>query len=161
MDRRELLSVVGAAGLAVVGTQAWADMDDDRPKHLQTDKTHDDCMKACGECARACYQASRHCLDKLSDGEGDRKYHARTHFLAEDCAAFCVLSATMIARGSELMAASCAACADACKTCGDACENSPAGPMKDCAAACRECERSCREMVRMMKGSVGSQTPSR
>src|SRR5256885_9662132 len=52
------------------------------------------------------------CLEQLSAGSGDRKTHARVHELTMDCQEFCVLSATLVARGSDLMQYACEACAD-------------------------------------------------
>ena len=159
MDRREMLGMVGAvAGVAGLGSaSAWGA--DDPPHHTKHDPVHEACMKACGECARVCNETSKYCLDQLSEGQGDRKHSARAHALAEDCQAFCVLSAQMIARGSMLMAFSCEACAEACRMCALQCEMETSMMMRECAVACRNCERSCREMVRSLKGSapVGAQ----
>src|SRR4051794_19801977 len=101
MDRRELLGVFGAAvGVAsLVGLEARAA---DEQAHHHMDKDHEDCLKACGQCAVACNMTAHHCLDKLAEGQGTAKIHARAHSLTMDCQAFCVLSATMIARSSEL-----------------------------------------------------------
>jgi len=155
MDRRELLGALGAA----VGVASLAGVDaraaDEPAHHHHTDKVHEDCVQACGQCALSCNMTAHHCLDKLAEGQGSAKLHARAHALAMDCQAFCVLSATMIARGSELMAASCEACADACQRCAEACEKAPQDDrMRDCVKKCRDCEKSCREMVRHMKAGA-------
>ena len=116
MDRRELLGAFGAAAAGMLATGAFAApaaRTSDHHHHM--DKIHEDCLKACGECAVACNMMAHHCLDQISAGEGDVKHHARAHSLAMDCQAFCVLSATMIARGSDLMQYSCEACAEACR----------------------------------------------
>ena len=68
-----------------------------------------------------------------------------------DCAAFCSLSADLLARQSAFMVLSCQACGEACRRCARECEsvaNDP--PMKACMAACEKCEETCRNMVRMM-----------
>jgi hypothetical protein len=163
MDRREMLGVVGAGAAAGLSGLASAEAraGDDPPHHAMHDKVQEACMKACGECAKVCNQAAKHCLDKLSEGQGDLKHHARAHSLTEDCQAFCVLSATMIARGSLLMAYSCDSCAEACRMCAEECEKEQTVIMKECAVKCRDCERSCREMVRSMKGSPAGATPLR
>ncbi len=152
MDRRELLGALGAGavGLATLSRDAaGADPED----HHHHDKTHEDCMKACGECARACNETAGHCLEQLSEGSGDRKIHARVHSLTMDCQAFCTLSATMIERGSSLMQYACEACADACHSCAAACDQHPASEMvKACAEKCRVCEGTCRTMVKQMRG---------
>jgi hypothetical protein len=152
MDRRELLTTLGAgaAGLATL-TQVAVGAEPEEHHHHR-DKVHEDCMKACGECAKVCNETAAHCLEMLKEGSGDRKIHARVHSLTMDCQEFCVLSATLIARDSELMQNSCEACADACHECAEACDKHPAAEIvKECAEKCRTCERSCREMVRSMK----------
>jgi len=116
------------------------------------DALHEACLKHCGTCAAACNMLAHHCMDQICDKVGDVKWHAKIHSLADDCQAFCVLSATMIARGSNLMEYSCGACAEACEECAEACEKAPDDPMhKETAAKLRACETSCREMVKHMK----------
>jgi len=152
MERRELLGVLGAGTAGLVALSRVA-VGADPPEHKHRDKVHEDCMKACGECAKACNETSAHCLEQLREGSGDRKIHAEVHGLTMDCQEFCVLSATLIARGSNLMQYSCEACADACRACAAACDKHPASEMvKQCAEKCRTCERSCREMVKSMRG---------
>lgn len=149
MVRREMLGLVGAGavGLAAAGgREAFGE------QGHQHDKMHEDCMKECGDCARACNEAAAHCLQMLCENRGDTKMHAMAHSLAMDCAAFCTLSASLIARQSELMTYSCEACAEACRCCAEACEkNKGSQMMSECAKQCRECEESCRQMVKAMK----------
>jgi hypothetical protein len=160
MDRRELLGVFGTAAAGLVATGAFAaPAGDEKGHHHHLDKTHEDCLKACGECAKACNMTAHHCMDKVIEGDGPLKRHAQAHLLATDCQAFCVLSATMIARSSDLMQFACESCAEACRCCAEECEKAQNDlTMKDCAAKCRECERSCREMVKHMKASSGLAT---
>lgn len=155
MDRRELLGAFGAAAAGMMATGAFAAPEGEhKDHHHHMDKTHEDCLKACGQCAVACNMMAHHCLDQLCEGKGDAKHHAKAHSLAMDCQAFCVLSATLIARRSDLMEYSCSACAEACRACAEECEK-PGGDdaMKACAEKCRACEKSCREMVRHMKAA--------
>lgn len=152
MDRRKLLNTFGAAAagavvLGAVNTRAA----DDKESHLHLDKVHENCITSCNDCAKACNMLASHCLDQVAEGRGPLKIHARAASLAYDCAAFCALSAAMMARGSELMTASCGACAEACKSCAESCEKAPDDAMmKACAKSCRDCETSCRDMVRRM-----------
>lgn len=153
MDRRELLGVLGAGAVGLAGFAPGEVRGDEEHKGHHHDKMHEDCMKACADCARWCNETSGHCLEQLREGSGDRKIHAQVHELTMDCQEFCVLSATLIARGSDLMMYSCDACADACRVCADACDKHPESEMvKACAEACRTCERSCRAMVKSMRG---------
>jgi hypothetical protein len=141
MHRRELLGVLGAtaAGLvAVTGGEAHA---------APPDKVHEDCLKACSECAKECNETFHHCYVQVAEG---KKEHAKALHMAADCAEFCGLSASLIARHSPLMAYACEACADACKACSAECDKFDSEQMKDCAKSCRECEKSCREMVKAL-----------
>lgn len=157
MDRRELLGSFGAAvGMMAAGAFAAPAGEEDEKDHHHhhMDKVHEDCLKACLECSMVCNMMAHHCLDMINAGHGDVKRHTRAHSLAMDCQAFCTLSATMIARKSELMQFSCASCADACDACADECEK-PGGDdaMKACGEKCRACQKTCHEMVQHMKAS--------
>jgi hypothetical protein len=153
MDRRELLGVLGAGAAGFAALSRGETRADEEHAGHHHDKVHMDCMKACGECAKACNETASHCLEQLHEGTGDRKAHAQVHELTMDCQEFCVLSATLIARDSDLMQYACEACAEACRCCADACDKHPASEMvKACAEKCRTCERSCREMVKSMRG---------
>jgi hypothetical protein len=154
MDRRELLSVLGASAIGLTAlSRDEARADEREEEHHHHDKVHEDCMRACGECAKSCNETASHCLEQICQGSGDRKAHAQVHALTMDCQEFCVLSAILIARHSDLMQYSCEACAEACRCCAEACDKHPASEMvKECAEKCRRCERSCREMVKSMKG---------
>jgi hypothetical protein len=158
MDRRELLGTFGAAavGMGILGAVEVRAGDEPESKHHHMDKDHEDCLRACGQCAKECNMMAHHCLDKLCEGQGPVKHHARAHSLAMDCQAFCVLSATLIARSSELMVYACEACAKACHDCAEECDKTDDAAMKKCAEVCRTCETSCKQMVRHMKGSEGS-----
>ena len=146
MDRRELLGAVGAAAAGLVATgRAGAAPTHDR------DKAHEDCLKACTHCKEECDAMFHHCLGELAAGKAT---HAKTLQLAADCAAFCDLSATMIARMSPLMVESCRACAEACAACAAACGKFDSAEMRACAKACRDSETSCREMVKAMGGKT-------
>jgi hypothetical protein len=144
MQRRECLGVLGAtaAGLAAISaTSAQA-------QHSVTlDKAHESCYEACSSCAKSCDMTFHHCVRMLAEG---KKEHARALHMVADCAEFCKLSATMIARHSPLMVQSCASCAEACKACAAACSKFDSEEMKACAEACKKCEESCREMVKAM-----------
>jgi hypothetical protein len=148
--RREVLGgfATGLAGLAVVANNsadAAGQPSEGDPKHAGTMSA---CCDTCGECARACNKAFHHCVEQAAAG---KPRHAKMAQIVADCAAFCALSAEMIARNSTLMALSCRACADACRRCARECEASDKDSvMKTCLEACERCEESCRNMVKAM-----------
>jgi uncharacterized protein YukE len=148
MDRREVLSVLGAsaAGLvAMTGSTARAQHEG----HHHRDKVHEDCLKACEACERSCNETFHLCYTQVAQG---MKEHAKALHLVADCAKFCDLSADLIANQSPLMAHACAACAEACKACATECDKFDSPEMKACAKSCRECEQTCRAMVKAMGG---------
>ena len=141
MDRRELLGVLGAgaAGLAAVGGgTARANQHDPHE--------HDGHIKTIGDCAKVCNEAAHHCLTELKKGGPHAEHHAKAHEAAMDCQAFCVLTATLVARSSPYAKYAHGACADACRDCAAACEGHQDAIMKECVKACRECEKVCRQM---------------
>jgi len=144
MHRRECLAVLGAtaAGLAAVTTGTA------RAQHAGgLDKVHQECLDACSDCAKICDITFHHCATLVAEGKKD---HAHSMHMAADCAEFCRLSATMVARHSPLMVHSCQACAEACKACAAACAKFDSKEMKACAEECKKCEASCRDMVKAM-----------
>jgi len=144
MIRRELLGALGitAAGLAgAIGRVARADQEDHH------DEVHESCLKNCQACERECDEAFHHCYARLAEG---KKEYAKVLHLVADCAGFCDLSATLMARRSSLMVHACAACAAACQACGAECDQYNEPKLKDCARACHDCEASCRAMVKFM-----------
>jgi len=148
--RRDLLGALGtgAAGLALLARNSAAATDDSEKSSSKHAAMMKDCYEACDHCAAACQKAFHHCITQASSG---KLSHARMAQTAADCAAFCSLSADLLARHSAFMALSCQACGEACRRCAQECEsfaNDP--PMKACMAACQKCEESCRNMVRMM-----------
>jgi hypothetical protein len=146
--RREILGAfgTGAAGLALLVKQSDAAQSaEDDAKHAGMAKS---CCDACGTCAEACNKAFHHCVTQASAG---KPLHARMAQTVADCAAFCTLSAQMIARHSAMMVLSCRACADACRRCAQECETFDTDiDMKICLDACQRCEESCRNMVKAM-----------
>jgi hypothetical protein len=147
MDRRELLGMVGAGAIGLTAMSARADERSSDESCCELDKVHADCYKACADCAKACDMTFHHCFKEVAEG---KKEHAKSLHLASDCAAFCSLSASMIAKHSPLMAASCNACADACKATAAEVGKFDSAEMKAAARSLRDCEKSCRAMVANM-----------
>jgi hypothetical protein len=143
--RRELFGMLGASAAGVI--MARRAQADDKPG--QHDPSHaamaKECEEACGHCEATCNTAFHHCMMQAAAGKAA---HAKMAQSVVDCAAFCDLSAEMIARGSSLMVFSCQACSEACRHCAQECESDAADEMmKLCVASCRRCEASCRKMV--------------
>jgi len=158
-NRRELIGVLGtgAAGFAFLSNRSEAGDDQIAPA-ANRQHGHDprhaamlkECAEACGHCAAACNEAFHHCVTQAAAGKTE---HAKMAQMVGDCAAFCTLSAAMIARHSALMVESCRACAEACRRCAEECSSGSSDEhMKNCIAACKSCEESCRNMVKSMGG---------
>ena len=140
MDRRDLLSALGAGAVGLValgGGTARADQEHEHGEHVKT----------IGECALVCNQAAHHCLSELKKGGPHAELHAKSHEAAMDCQAFCALTATLMARSSPYSKYAHRACADACRDCAAACEGQQDEIMKECVKACHECEKVCRQMA--------------
>src|SRR4051794_40830256 len=143
MDRRELLGVLGAGTVGLIAMTRGAADDDHR--HGQ----HDDHIKMLGECAKICNEMSTHCLGKVLEGAPHKEAHAKSNQTSLDCQAFCILTATLLARGSDLAGHASAGCAEACRCCAEACEKTETRDemTQECIKKCRECEKMCKEMA--------------
>lgn len=147
-NRRELLGVLGTgtAGLALLTGRSEAG-DDEHGHDARHSGMLKECAEACGHCEAACNEAFHHCVAQAAAGKAE---HARMAQMVVDCAAFCTLSAAMIARHSQLMTESCRACAEACRRCAEECSSGAHDVMKSCVESCKRCEASCRNMVKAM-----------
>jgi hypothetical protein len=144
--RRNLIVTVaaGATGVALVAGRSSA-QNPAGVDHSDHDVMWKTCGHTCSDCAQACNKAFHHCITQAAVAKGQ---HARVAQTLADCAAFCALSAEMLARKSTLALLSCGACADACKRCAEECKSFDADlEMSSCQQDCLRCEESCRKMV--------------
>jgi hypothetical protein len=161
--RRNLIGSVaaGATGVAFLARRASA-QDRAGAQHAEHEIMWKTCGDTCGDCAKACNKAFHHCLTQAAQAKGA---HARMAQTLADCAAFCALSAQMLARSSTLAMFSCAACADACKRCAQECATFDADlEMKSCQQDCLRCEESCRKMIQTAgsgRSGESTETPVR
>lgn len=100
------------------------------------------CIDACYSCAAACDHCATACL--LGPDPSMMADCIRTDL---DCADFCRLAASSMARGSDFAAAICALCADICDKCADECDKHEHDHCKECAKACRDCAEECRKIA--------------
>lgn len=147
MDRRELLGMVGAGALGLTAMSARADDKSSASHCCELDHVHKTCLEACNDCAKACDVTFQHCYMEVAQG---KKEHAKALRLAADCAEFCRLSASLIARQSPLMTHSCRSCAEACKDTAAEVDKFDSHEMKDAVKKLHHCEQSCRDMVAHM-----------
>jgi hypothetical protein len=146
MVRRELLGALSITAAGLVGAMGRVVRADHEDHH---DEVHESCLKNCLACKRECDEAFHHCATAVAEG---KKEYAKALHLVADCAAFCDLAATLMARRSSLMIHACEACAAACQACGALCDQYQMPKLKDCARACHDCEASCRAMVKALGG---------
>lgn len=106
------------------------------------DAQHDDCINACHQCATACARCAAACLK-----EADVRAMARCIELDLDCEAVCRMSASALARGSELAGPIAALCEQACEACAQECARHDHRHCQDCASMCRRCAATCRELA--------------
>jgi hypothetical protein len=109
--------------------------------------THSRAMKECIDNCNACHavdvETVQYCLER--GGAYAQGEHVR---LLLDCADMCRTTADIMARGSEVHKAVCAACAEVCERCAASCEQFPDDPqMRKSAETCRRCAESCRRMA--------------
>lgn len=99
------------------------------------------CIEACNACADAC----DHCLAECLTME-DHAVMSRCIELDINCAAICRLAAGYMARGSDLAATVCNACAEVCEACADECARHDEDHCQRCAEACKRCADECRRV---------------
>ena len=127
MFRREMLgtlTLTAAGSACAIGRVARAGHEDHH------DEVHESCFKNFQACKWKCDLAFHHCYANLA--EGDKAYAKALHLVA-DCAAFCDLSATLIARRSPLVPHAKSWCALACQDCGTECDKFTERELNDCA----------------------------
>lgn len=157
MDRRQMLGILGvsATGLAAAGSSAVASAarpdDDDKEKegehgHKGERRKH---LELMGKCAGICNEAAHHSLERAQKTDGGGDHYIKSHRATMDCQAFCMLTAALMARHSEMAKYAHQACADACRDCAAACEGHAASDklMAECVEICKECEKACRKMA--------------
>lgn len=142
MNRREIMSMVGATAAMTLAGKALAD-DDDKHEHKEND-----CCSTCSECAAECASCFAHCAEMLGKG---KKEHAETMRLCNDCADICSVCAKVGARKGPMWKILCVACAESCDKCAAACEKFDDKHMKECAEECRECAQMCRAHAKTLK----------
>ncbi len=147
MNRREMIGALGlgTAALTLAEGRAIAAQQDHHGHGA-----HDEHLSVMAECAKTCNETAHHCMEAICNKDGDVASHAEVHNLAMDCQAFCVLSASMMARHSPLARFAHEANAEACAACAEACEKhkNASEIVKKCQESCRKCEKVCREAAK-------------
>lgn len=103
---------------------------------------YESCIQACSNCAWACENCAASCLR-----EDQVQMMARCIQLDMDCADFCKMAVSLMARGSDYAKAFCRQCAEVCRACGEECARHEAEHCQKCAQACRSCAEQCERMA--------------
>lgn len=156
MDRRMALSTLGlsAAGFLAASAAGGEAHEGHSDKHAHSGHEatvhgeHAKHLTVIGKCAMTCEHASHHALKQLLGEAKNREQLAKVHEYTMDCAAFCKLTASLMAHRSPLSTIAHRACADACRDCAAVCAKSDVKMLQDCAKICRECEQVCRKMAK-------------
>jgi hypothetical protein len=101
-------------------------------------QTFDDCIEACQRCATECEHCASACLK-----EENVQAMARCIQLDMDCSLLCVVTAKLLARGSEQGTAIAEQCAEACRRCAEECRKHDMEHCQSCADACEDCAEEC------------------
>lgn len=157
MDRRELLTIVGAGTAGLLATGGAAALAQDRggqqQQHQHEHHPHHEHLQTLNACESICGRAAHHCLEQLRGGGQDAEAHALAHELAMDCQATCSLATDLTARGSKVAHYVHRACAEVCARCAEACEKAGDDEiMTECARICREAAEACRQMAQQGQG---------
>jgi len=148
MNRREMIGTMGLGAAALTATGMARAQQERAHAHGQQHEGH---LQTLANCARICNETAHHCLEKLCTTQeaSEREAHARIHEATMDCQAFCVLTATLMARHSPMSHHAHLACAEACAQCAQVCQDAgtQSEEVKACIEACKACEKACRTMA--------------
>jgi hypothetical protein len=107
-----------------------------------TNEIFTDCIEACQRCATECERCASACLK-----EDDVKAMARCIQLDLDCSLLCVVTAKLLARGSEEGNHIARHCAEVCRRCAEECRKHDMDHCQRCADVCDECAEECEEIA--------------
>ena len=96
------------------------------------------CIEACNACATQCETCAASCLIEPSV-----QHMANCIALDLDCAAYCRMTASLLARGSQFVELVCQDCAEICHACAEECSQHAMQHCQQCAEACRRCAEAC------------------
>lgn len=101
-----------------------------------------ECINACNDCAVACLYCASECLKEV-----EPNMMASCIALDIECADFCRMAVSSIARNSIHMKAICATCKEACQNCATECGKHDMECCKNCAETCKRCAELCGGML--------------
>lgn len=147
MDRREILKTVGAAGLAVLVSDAWADREghDHQAKHDHSSMKNPfgKLIAATSDCISKGQLCVDHCLMLLADGDTGMAGCARS---VHQMLALCGALQQLASLNSEHIKPLAKVALAACKNCEEECRKHEKdhAVCKDCAEACAACQKECK-----------------
>ena len=148
MNRRELLEVIAAAGIATAGAAQAADVAPPATEHKHHDHAatskYGDLVADTSRCVNTGEACVAHCLVLL--GEGDKELAACAKSV-QDTIASCTALRQMAATNSPHVARLAGVVGDICKDCETECRKHEAkhSVCHDCAEACAQCAKECQK----------------
>jgi Cys-rich four helix bundle protein (predicted Tat secretion target) len=146
MNRRELLEVVAAAGIATAGAAQAADVAPPATEHKHHDHAamskYGDLVADTSRCVNTGEACVAHCLVQLGEGEKELAACAKS---VQDTIASCTALRQMAAANSPHVAKLAAVVGDICKDCETECRKHEKkhSVCHDCAEACAKCAKEC------------------
>jgi Cys-rich four helix bundle protein (predicted Tat secretion target) len=146
MNRRELLEVVAAAGIATAGAAQAADVAPAPAEHKHHDHAamskYGDLVADTTRCVNTGEACVAHCLVQLGEGEKELAACAKS---VQDTIASCTALRQMAAANSPHVAKLAAVVGDICKDCETECRKHEKkhSVCHDCAEACAKCAKEC------------------
>ena len=146
MNRRELLEVVAAAGIATTGAAQAADVAPPATEHKHHDHAamskYGDLVADTTRCVNTGEACIAHCLVLLGEGDKELAACART---VQDTIASCTALRQMAAANSPYVAKLAGVVGDICKDCETECRKHEKkhSVCHDCAEACAKCAKEC------------------
>jgi len=101
-----------------------------------------DCIEACNRCASECEHCAASCLK-----EDNIQPLTRCIELDLDCSLLCVVTAKLLARGSDQGLTLARQCAEICQLCAAECRKHEMKHCQRCAELCEACAEECEEVA--------------
>jgi Cys-rich four helix bundle protein (predicted Tat secretion target) len=147
MNRRELIEVMGAAGLLAAGV---AEGDTPAPAHEHHDHAamtgkYGDLVADTTRCVNTGEACVAHCITMLGQGDKELAACAKT---VQDTIAACTALRQMAAANSPFVPKMAGLVADICTACETECRKHEKHPVcRDCGEACARCAKECQTVT--------------
>ena len=146
MDRRTVLTGIGAIAAAAVSSAHAADKMDHEHHHHHGPAKYQALLDATSACVNAGELCLAHCIMLLGEGDKSMATCARN---VNQMLAMCRATQSLAAQDAEVLKAVAKVCAEACSSCEKACKEhaDKHQECKNCMESCAACAKECKKVA--------------